>query len=126
MRLYRGKIFARCVYKNTNARDDTTMRFFFGLVRLVLCKIFARWVHKNTNARDDTTMRCFVFGWKRRLDVQMINRDSVISGTGWMRLYRGKIFARYVYKNTNAGGDTTMRCFVFGWMRLYRGKIFAR
>ncbi len=31
---------------------------------------------------------------------------------GWLRLYRGKIFARWVYKTTNARDDmTTMRCF---------------
>jgi hypothetical protein len=35
------------------------------------------------------TMRCFV----------------------WMRLYRCKIFARWVYKHTNARDDMTMRCF---------------
>ncbi len=32
---------------------------------------------------------------------------------GLVRLYRGKIFARWVYNNTNARDDTTMRCFVF-------------
>jgi hypothetical protein len=64
VRLFLGKIFARWVYKNTNARDDTTMRCFFGLVRLFLGNIFARWVYKDTNARDDTTMRCF-FGLVR-------------------------------------------------------------
>jgi len=88
--LYLCKIFARWVYKNTNARDDMTMRcFFFGWVRLYLCKIFARWVYKNTNARDDMTMRCFFFGW--------------------VRLYLCKILARWVYKNTNARDDMTMR-----------------
>ncbi len=37
-----------------------------------------------------------------------------------------KIFARWVYQNTNARNDMTMRCFVVGSMRLYLGKIFAR
>jgi hypothetical protein len=61
VRLVLCKIFARWVYKNANAHDDTMMRCcFFGLVRLVLCKIFARWVYKNTNAHDDTTLRSFV------------------------------------------------------------------
>ncbi len=41
------------------------------------------------SARNDMTMRCFVFGL--------------------MRLYRGKIFARWVCKNTNAR-DITLRC----------------
>ncbi len=51
VRLYRGKIFARCVYPYTNARNDMTMRcVVFGLVRLYRGKIFARWVYKNTNA----------------------------------------------------------------------------
>jgi hypothetical protein len=60
VRLNLSKLFARWVYKNTNARDDMTMRCFcFGLVRLYLSKLFARWVYKNTNARDDMTMRCF-------------------------------------------------------------------
>ncbi len=57
VRLYIGKIFARWVYKNTNARNDMTMRCFFGLVRWYRGKIFARWVYKNTNARNDMTMR---------------------------------------------------------------------
>ncbi len=43
-----------------------------------------------------------------------------------MRLYRGKIFARWVYPYTNARNDMTMRCFFFKAMRLYRGRIFAR
>jgi hypothetical protein len=29
MRLYLGKLFARWVYKNTNARNETTIRFLF-------------------------------------------------------------------------------------------------
>jgi hypothetical protein len=32
MRLYRGKIFARWVYKNTNARDDMTTFLLDGCV----------------------------------------------------------------------------------------------
>jgi hypothetical protein len=44
---------------------------------------------------------------------------------GLVRLYIGKIFARWVYPYTNARNDMTMRC-VFGLVRLYRGKIFAR
>jgi hypothetical protein len=32
VRLCLCKIFARRVYKNTNARNDMTMRFFFGFV----------------------------------------------------------------------------------------------
>jgi len=80
MRLYLCKMFARWVYNNTNARDDTTMRcFLFGWMRLYLCKMFARWVYNNTNARDDMTMRCFLFGW--------------------MRLYLCKMFARCVYNS---------------------------
>jgi hypothetical protein len=94
MRLHLCEILARWVYKNTNARDDTTMRCFCsGLVRLYRGKIFARWVYKNTNACDDTTMRCFCFGL--------------------VRLHLCKIFARWVYKNTNACDDTTRRCFCF-------------
>ncbi len=102
--LYRCKMFARWVYKNTNARDDTTMRcfFFLTLMRLYLCKMFARWVYQNTNAHamKSMTRRCLWF-------------------FGWMRLYLCKIFARWVYKNTNARNDTTMpgrrRCIAFGF-----------
>ncbi len=51
-------IFARWVYKNTNARNETTMRcFFIRWMRLYLCDIFARWAYKNANARNDTTMQ---------------------------------------------------------------------
>ncbi len=34
---------------------------------------------------------------------------------GWMRLYRGKIFARWVYNNTNARNESqvTRRCVAF-------------
>ncbi len=34
---------------------------------------------------------------------------------GLVRLYRGKIFARWVYKNTNARNDMTMRCVLSDW-----------
>ncbi len=62
--MYRGKIFARCVYKNTNARDDMTMRCFFsGWMRLYRGKLFARLLYKITNACDDIddVVRCFFF-----------------------------------------------------------------
>jgi hypothetical protein len=45
-----------------------------------------------------------------------------------MRLVLCKIVARWVYNNTNARDDMTMRWFFsdeWHWMRLYRGKIFA-
>jgi hypothetical protein len=58
MRLYRGKIVARWVYKDTNARDDDAF-LLVGSMRLYRGKIVARWVYKDTNARDDMTMRCF-------------------------------------------------------------------
>ncbi len=92
VRLFIGKLFARWVYQNTNARDDTTtMRWFVSdwcvcilvkylqdgftqiqthamtrrrCVALFRIGAFARLVYQNTNARDDTTtMRCFVSDW---------------------------------------------------------------
>jgi hypothetical protein len=51
--------------------------------------------------------------------------DDALLFSGWMRLYRGKIFARCVYNNTNARNEMTMRCCFSGWLRLYRGKILA-
>ncbi len=59
--LYLCKIFA--IYKNTNARDDTTRRCFcFGLARLYRGKIFARWVYPYTNARNDDALLLFWIG----------------------------------------------------------------
>jgi hypothetical protein len=93
MRLYRGKIFAGCVYNNTNARDDTTMRCFFP--KQCVC-IFVKYLQDGftiIQTHAMTRRRCVAFLFKA------------------MRLYRGKIFARWVYNNTNARDDTTMRCF---------------
>jgi hypothetical protein len=57
MRLYLCKIFARWVYKNTNARNDMTMRWF--LSALCVC-IFVKYLQdgadKNTNARNDDAL----------------------------------------------------------------------
>ena len=95
---------------------------FFKAMRLYLCKIFARWVYKNTNARNDATMRCFfvrivcIFvkylqdGFTK-IQTRSMTRRCVAFLFGWMRLYLCKIFARWVYNNTNALNDTTMRCF---------------
>jgi hypothetical protein len=127
MRLYRGKIFARWVYPYTNTRDEmTTMRCFFS--GLYLCKIFARWVYKTTNARDALLFflhGCVCIGVKylqdgfTKLQTHAMSRawhDDALLFSGWLRLYRGKMFARWVYKTTNARDDmTTMRCFFF-WM----------
>jgi hypothetical protein len=136
MRLYLGKLFARWVYKmglqdgftiwvykiQTHAMTRRFVAFFVGTMRLYLGKLFARWVYKNTNARKDTTMR-FLF-WSERCVCILVNylqdgftkiqthamtRRCVAFLVGTMRLYLGKLFARWVYKNTNARKDTTMR-----------------
>ncbi len=102
-----------------------TMRcFVFGWMPLYFCKIFARWVYNNTNARHDMTMRCFVSdgcvcifvkylpdGFTK-IQTHAMTHDDALRCVGWMRLYRGKIFARWVYPYTNARDDMTMRCFV--------------
>jgi hypothetical protein len=102
MRLYLCKIFARWVYKNTNARDESPVTrrcvaFFPGWMRLYLCKIFSRWVYKNTNAVAPMTSSD---------DALLLFLDAVLFVSGWMRLYLCKIFARWVYKNTNARDES--------------------
>ncbi len=126
MRLYRGKIFARWVYRNTNARDDmTTMRCFFLLDGCVC--IGVKYLQDGF-----TKLQTHAMTWRRRCvaflldgcvcifvkylqdgftEIQMTWRRCVAFSSGWMRLYLSKIFARWVYKDTNARDDmTTMRC----------------
>ncbi len=94
------------------------------------CKIFARWVYKNTNACDDMTFVvrvssdwCVCIGVKYWQDgftpIQthaMTWWWCVAFFFGLVRLYRGKIFARWVYPYTNARDDMTMmRCFFSDW-----------
>ncbi len=86
---------------------DDALLFFPGWLRLYRGKIFARWVYPYTNARDDmTTMRCFFrdgcvcIGVKYLQDgftkwqTLAMTRRCVAFFSGWMRLYRGKIFAQ--------------------------------
>ncbi len=134
MRLYFGKIFARWVYNNTNARNDMTMRCS---MRLYLGKIFARWAYNqgtespifDASFWSENGVSCSHERHKigdSVLCLQQYKRtqwqDDALLVVGAMRLYRGKIFARWVYNNTNARNDMTMRCS----MRLYLCKIFAR
>ncbi len=160
-------------YKRTQWHDDALL--VVGAMRLYRGKIFARWVYNNTNARNDMMMRCLlsepdpeipdsgfiVYTSKRRFVPVCASLNRGFRGlVGAMRLYRGKIFARWVYNNTNAQstespilfrsfehetqfsdqndaskiGDSVLckrtqwhddALLVVGPMRLYRGKIFA-
>ncbi len=120
MRLYFCRIFARWVYNNTNARnewhDDALL--FFGWMRLYLCRIFARFTIIQTHAM---TWRCVAFFSKQCVCIEvkylqdgftiiqthaMTRRiDDALPFFKAMRLYRGKIFARWVYNNSNARDD---------------------
>ncbi len=106
MRLYRGKIFARWVYKTTNARNDTTRarnpRFYFVHARIA-----------GTKPRFLTKMR------HQKSGIPCSAHDDALLFVGTMRLYLCNIFARWVYKILTHA--MTRRCvaFLVGTMRLY-------
>jgi hypothetical protein len=100
VRLYRGKIFARRVYKNTNARNVTTMRcHFLRWMRLLLCILVKYLQDGFTNIQTHAMSLCRSH-WR-----------CVAFCVGLVRLYLGKIFARWVYKiQTHA---MTWRCVAY-------------
>jgi hypothetical protein len=83
-------------FTSTHARDDMTMqstKFPIYFVHAGTKPLFlTKKGHPKSVIPCSVTMRCFFL-------------------SGWMRLYRGKIFARWVYNNTIARDDTTMRWF---------------
>ncbi len=98
----------------THAMTWRCVAFCFGLVRLYLGNLFARWVYKKANARNDMQSPkspnpdLSFFAFKRRFVPACASLNRGFRGlmtwrcvafcVGWVRLYRGKIFARWVYK----------------------------
>ncbi len=105
------KLLAQCEYPIYTLLGGREIAQFFG---------------RHTGA-DDTTMRCSFLldgcaqspkspnpdlSYMPSNDVSCPYEHLIMGDFGvWMRLYLCKIFARWVYKNTNARDDTTMRCF---------------
>ncbi len=127
-----------CTKIQTHAMTWRCVAFFHGWLRLYRGKIFARWVYPYTNARDDmTTMRCFFLDGCvcilvkylqdgcTKIQTHAMTWRCVAVFTGWMRLYRGKIFAGLQKYQRTRWHDYDALLFS-GRMRLYRGKIFAR
>ncbi len=77
-------------YKRTRWHDDDALLFF--------------WMDAFVSLWNLCKMGLQKYKWH--------DDDALLFSAGWMRLYRGKIFARWVYPYTNARDDmTTMRCF---------------
>ncbi len=113
VRLYIGKIFARCVYINTNARNDTTMQSTESPILFRSCGHETPFSDQKGASKIGDSVLCddallFVSDWKylqdglKKIQTHAMTRRCVAFCFGLVRLYRGKIFARWVYKNTNA------------------------
>ncbi len=85
-------------------------------MRLYLCNIFARWVYKDTNARSYTMMRCFlsercVCIFVKYLQDRFIKLQTHAVTRWCVAFCRNdalcKLFARWVYKTTNARNERT-------------------
>ncbi len=110
VRLYLGKLFARWVYPYTNARDDMTRRCFFfriGAFRALNSRFMMHLFGQKTGFRARMNeiksgipcsgCVCIFVNYLQDGFTKYLTMRCVFF-SGLVRLYRGKIFARWVYK----------------------------